>query len=144
MPKPNIKLYLILSGVLAVILLIIVIIPLNRRPKSSNNGSSFPTPTTIDSANQPGNKVERPIETKDFTGVEEEALPAEVLNQSGQKQDLRYRTPLTLTTFTIDFDYAEDKFIVNLSEPKDVALKEFEEWKKNNYSFIPMDQFIFN
>lgn len=144
MPQPNIKLYLALSGVLAIILIVILVIPLGMRNRTNNANKNFPTPTTVQSAGSNAGQAEGPIPTKEFTGVEEEALPQEIVDQSTQKKELRYKTPLSFTTFSIDFDYAEDKFKVALLDPKDSALKEFEEWKKNSYPLIPMDQFIFN
>jgi hypothetical protein len=145
MPQPNIKLYIILSGVLALILIVILIIPINRKTQTTDNGADFPTPTTIDSAGRQNAPVIEPtVKTSDFTGVEEETLPKEISDQSTQKQELRYRTPVSFTTFSVDFSYTEDKFTIFLNDPKDVSLREFEEWKRNNYPSIPMDQFIFN
>lgn len=145
MPQPNIKLYIILSGILAVVLIVILIFPINRKTPTTDNKTSFPTPTTIDSAGGQNTVISEPaIKTSDFTGVDEQTLPKEIADQSTQKQELRYKTPAAFTTFSVDFSYADDKFTVFLNDPKDAALKEFEEWKRNNYPAVPMDQFIFN
>src|SRR3990172_5935873 len=103
MHQPNIRLYLILSGILVIILVAIFIIPLGRRGVNQPPGETVPTPTSIATApiDEPGSTVA----TVDFTGVAEEELPDNVAEQTSQKQDLRYRTPLTLCTFVIDFGY---------------------------------------
>ncbi len=142
MPQPNIRIYIVLSGILAVILIVILIFPINRKT-GTTDPSNPPTPTTFDLS--PGQTGTVPtVATSEFTGVEEEVLPDEIVNQATQKQELRYKTPISLSTFSIDFSYVDDKFIITLNDPKDAALREFEEWKRNNYPSIPMDQFIFN
>ena len=142
MHQPNIRLYLILSGILVIILVAIFIIPLGRRGVNQPPGETVPTPTSI--ATAPIDEHGSTVATVDFTGVAEEELPDNVAEQTSQKQDLRYRTPLTLSTFVIDFDYNQDKFTVALNEPKDQSRQEFNDWKNANYPAIPADQFIFN
>jgi hypothetical protein len=142
MNPPNIKLYLILSGALLVLFLALIIVPLGRRAINQPPAETFPTPTSIDGRQLPADQSPM-IETADFTGAADEELPKEVTDQINQKQDLRYRMPLSLSTFIIDFDYGEDKFTVALSEPKNQSLQEFEEWKSANYPAIPTNQFIF-
>ena len=126
MHQPNIRLYLILSGILVVILVAVFIIPLGRRGVNQPPGETVPTPTSIATApiDEPGSTVA----TVDFTGVAEEELPDNVAEQ----------------TFVIDFDYNQDKFTVALNEPKDQSRQEFNDWKNANYPAIPADQFIFN
>ena len=141
MQQPNIRLYLILSGILLVIFLALVIIPMGRRAINQPTGEAFPTPTTGGTAPIEGQSPT--IAQADFTGAAEEELPKEVTDQINQKQDLRYRTPISLNTFIIDFDYGEDKFTVTLSEPKGQSLQEFNEWKTANYPAIPANQFLF-
>lgn len=142
MPQPNIKIYIVLSGILAIILIVILVFPFNRKTGTTVPTDS-PTPTTFDL--QPGQTGVVPtVQTSEFTGVEEEVLPDEIVDQATQKQELRHKMPASFTTFSLDFSYSEDKFMVSLSDPKDAALKEFEEWKRDNYPSIPMDQFIFN
>lgn len=145
MPQPNIKLFLVLSGILAVIFFIILIIPLSRRTTDQQtSGGNFPTPTIVDAIPQGGAADISPtIQITGFTGVREEAIAPEIESQISQKQDLRYKAPLTFSTFSLDFDYGEDKFIIVLNDPKNQSLSEFEDWKKNNYPSIPPDQFIF-
>lgn len=143
MPRPNIKLFYFLFAILVILLTIIAVIPVGvRRIKEQTNNS--PSPTTSPILETPGSLEPTPtIVIQEFTGVEEEILPETVANLVSQKQQLRYRTPITQANFTIDFDYSEDKFIVDLHEPKDQALREFENWIDDNYSSITPDQFIF-
>lgn len=143
--QPNIRLYLILSGILLVIFLALIIVPLGRRAINQQQSEAFPTPTSVVGGPlTPPADGHETIVPADFTGAAEEELPKEVTDQINQKQDLRYRTPISLNTFIIDFDYAEDKFTVALSEPKNQSLQEFQDWKTANYPAIPQDQFIFN
>lgn len=141
MHTPNIRLYFILSGILVIILVATFIISLSRRAVNQPPGETFPTPTFVETApvDEHGS-----IATVDFTGVAEEELPESLADQVSQKQDLRYRTPLTLSTFAIDFDYGQDKFTVALNEPKDQSRQEFNDWKNANYPAIPIREFIFN
>jgi hypothetical protein len=78
-----------------------------------------------------------------FTGVLEETLPQAVADAATQKQDLRNQLPITLTSFSISFDYTEDKFVVTLNAPKDQSRTEFDKWKSNTYPGIETNQFNF-
>jgi hypothetical protein len=69
-------------------------------------------------------------------------LPQPTVDMIQQKQNLRLKTPLEEMYFTITFDYGEDKFIVDLKEPKEVSQKEFNQWLSTNYPLIPTDRFI--
>lgn len=149
MDSQNIKVYLAISGALIVLLILIIVIPFTK--KSSTTSTPQPTPynlrpTTVetnstdstDSTNSTGLTV-----PAGFTGVAEEELPDQVLDVALQKKDLRQKTPIDLTTFVIDFDYGEDKFIVTLKDPKDQAQKEFESWRTANYPGLGGEQFMF-
>jgi flagellar basal body-associated protein FliL len=82
------------------------------------------------------------IEPNAFTGVLEDTLPKEIQDLSDQKQTLKKMTPLSQPLFMISFDYSEDKFIVNLNEPKNESQISFYDWKNTNYPNIPNDRFI--
>jgi len=146
MNQPNIKLYIFLSGLLIVIFLVILILPLSKKQEKTDSVSSFATPTLApyalqeDSLNQ---ETDVTIEPAQFTGVSEETLPEDIAPFVGEKQSLRQKVPFDTGLFKIDFDYEQDKFTVILNDPKADNLKQFEEWKKNNYPNIPTDQFIF-
>lgn len=77
-----------------------------------------------------------------FTGVKEEELPQNELDLSQQKQELKNKLPIKEAGFTIEFDYAEDKFTVSLIEPKEKSKQDFLGWLKANYPAIPEDRFI--
>lgn len=145
MNNSNIKLYLGISFALIILFILILVLPFSK--KSINNQqlpiNNFPTPTSIETNQQSTiNNQQLTIESADFTGVAEEELPPAVLDASLQKKDLRQKTPLDLSTFTIDFNYGEDKFIVTLKDPKDLAQKEFENWRTSNYPGLGTEQFI--
>ncbi len=147
MNTSNIKVYLAISFALIFLFILILIIPFSKKisPQKTTTPSSnqpFPTSVETDSTDSTDstNSTNTPI-LADFTGVAEEELPPAVLDASLQKKDLRQKTPLNLSTFTIDFDYGEDKFIVTLKDPKDIAQKEFESWRAANYPGLSNEQF---
>lgn len=143
---PNIKVYLGISFALIILLIIILIIPFGKKKTSEQlTPTAFPTPTTFET--QPNNPVKitpgQAIPTEAvFTGVKEETLPQAMIDLSTQKQALRKKTPLSLSTFTIDFNYSEDKFVVTFLDPKDQAKKEFESWRAANYPLLGSEQFL--
>lgn len=143
---PNIKIYLVLSGILVVVFVALLLIPLNRNQQQNANNHTVPTPTTIE-ANSFSNPtvVLTPTQAPPaaFTGAKVEPLPTGIVDQVSQKQELRGKVPLSLTTFYIDFDYSQDKFVVSLNDPKAQSLQEFQSWKSQNYPAVTMDQFIF-
>jgi len=142
MNTPNLKLYIGISAGLLLVFIILVVFPFGK--KSINNQSpiinNFPTPTTVEISNQ--SAIEPTIPSSDFTGVAEEELPQSVIDASLQKQDLRSRVPFNTGLFSIDFDYGEDKFTVTLAEPKEDNRNQFEEWRKNNYPTLNINEFI--
>ena len=60
-----------------------------------------------------------------------------------QKQDLRNKTLFDTGLFQIDFDYGEDKFVVILAEPKGENRQQFNQWLKDNYPSLNVNQFNF-
>jgi len=146
MDNSNIKVYLGISFALIVLLILIIVIPFSNKKTSTQNSTTnstgqqiFPTSVEVNPSINPGqNSI-----PADFTGVAEEELPPQVIDTSLQKKDLRQKTPLDLSTFKIDFDYGEDKFIVELRDPKDQAKTEFESWRTSSYPGLGSDQFLF-
>jgi len=146
----NIKSYLLISGVLIILFLLVIFYPINK--KSYNQQvieNYFPTPTKIEtrkktlispSVSLPTTIIISPV---DFTGVLEEETPQEVKDQAIEKQTLRKLTPFNSGLFKIDFDYREDKFIVELSEPKEKNKQEFSKWIKDNFPNLKENQFNF-
>ena len=151
MDNSNIKVYLGISFALIVLFILVLVIPFSKKPLNNNlqPTTSVPFPTSIktgstdstDSTGSTDNRSLTPIPTV-FTGVKEEILPKELVDLSTQKQALRQKTPLNLSTFTISFDYNTDKFIVTLLDPKDQAQKEFESWRVTNYPVLGSEQFL--
>ncbi len=142
MQTPNIKLYIGISFALIILFTLILVISFSK--KSINNQrqviNNLPTPTSIESSQQ--STINSNSISAEFTGVSEEVLPDQVVEASLQKKSLRQKTPLDFTTFTVDFDYSEDKFTVALKDPKDLSQKVFESWKTNNYPSLNSDQFL--
>lgn len=149
MDNSNIKVYLAISGTLIVLLILIIVVPFSKKTTNTNNqqlitGSPLPTSVETNSSlnNQATNNQALNTIPADFTGVAEEELPQPILDLANQKKDLRQKTPLDLSTFTIDFDYSADKFVVSLNDPKDQARTEFESWRTANYPGLGTDQFL--
>lgn len=76
------------------------------------------------------------------TGAKDE-IPKEEIDLSQQKLDLMNKLPLKTDQFTIDFDYNQDRFLVNLSLPKTENKVHFDQWLKENYPAIPYNLFLF-
>ena len=150
MDNSNIKVYLAISGALIVLFVLVLIIPFSSKKTTKNNlqPTTFPNafPTTVSTGSstyplQPTPYNLTPIPA-DFTGALDEKIPQPIIDFAAQKKDLRDKTPLTLSTFTIDFDYNTDKFLVTLKDPKDQAQKEFESWRSTNYPMLGTEQFL--
>lgn len=144
MDNSNIKVYLAISGALIFLLILIIIIPFSKKSPSS---SLTPTPNSIQptsvKTDSAGSISPSTVPVSDFTGAVDEPIPQTIIDRASQKKDLQSKVPLELSTFSIDFDYGEDKFIVTLKDPKDQAQKEFESWKNTNYPGLGNEQFLF-
>lgn len=144
MDNSNIKVYLAISGALLVLFILVLIIPFSSK-KTVNNESSTsnqnPFPTSIET-NSTNSTIKLTPVPADFTGALEEKIPQPIIDFAAQKKDLRLKVPLSLSTFTIDFDYSEDKFNLTLKDPKDQSQKEFDSWKTANYPLLGSDQFL--
>lgn len=146
-PTLNVKILIGLSAVLAVVFLLTLLITANKKSQTTQKKDmNYLTPTQVEAPRQfpIADNPTPTIMPSDFTGVREEPMPTEIVNFVNQKQELRRKLPLTLSSFNIDFDYSQDKFTVNLNTPKDQSLKEFQTWKNNNYPALNLDQFIIN
>ncbi len=154
MDSQNIKVYLAISGALIILLILIIVIPFTKKPSSLTPNSLVPSPysplpTTVEtnpSANNnqsPNTNNPTPVTIKaGFTGALDEPIPQQIVDLAAQKKDLKSKVPLSLSTFSIDFDYSQDKFVVTLKDPKDTAQKEFESWRTVNYSGLGADKFL--
>lgn len=151
--NPNVKIYIAISGALIFLFILILIIPLSSKKTPTKNDTTGQTnqvfPTTVEA--NPSPSVNRGDTTTNptpitigaaFTGAIEEQIPQQIVDLATQKKDLRQRSPLILTSFTIDFDFDEDKFNVTLNDPKGQSQKEFESWRAANYPGLGTDQFL--
>ena len=152
MDSQNIKIYLAISGALIVLLILIVVIPFAKQKPVTNlqqPDSNLPLPTSVETNpsvnnNQsPDTNNPTPVTIKaGFTGAIDEPIPQNTIDLAAQKKDLKLKVPLNLSTFSIDFDYSADKFVVALLDPKDQAKKEFESWRTANYPGLATEQFM--
>jgi heme/copper-type cytochrome/quinol oxidase subunit 2 len=143
MNKSNLYLYILILFIVVIFLALVVFVlqarknaPAVQEPTNTN----LPTPTTIEVRTTiPPTPTEIPPTS---TGVFEEQLPKAEQDLVDQKQALKSKTPLTNPAFTITFDYAEDKFVVELALPKADSQTKFSQWISTNYPAIPLDRFI--
>jgi len=146
----NIKSYLIIAAFLVVLFFLVIILPFGPKEKetlpTNETTTAIPTSYPTKSSNLPASQFLSPSPTlippEADTGALEEQLPKEVADLATQKQELKKKLPVILSGFTITFDYAEDKFVVNLTVPKETSQKAFENWLKTNYPAIPNDRFL--
>lgn len=147
MNNSNIKVYLGISFALIILFILVLIIPFTKKPMTQNNTTNSTGqqifPTSVETNPSPVTVKPTPITVPaHFTGAIEETIPKQVIDLAAQKKDLLSKVPLSLTTFTIDFDYGTDKFVVALKDPKDQAQKEFESWRAANYPGLGAEQFL--
>lgn len=142
MNKPNLYAYIAILFVIVIFLSLAVWLLQQRKnisPSTESTDLVQPTPTTIETRTTPSASDENPATS---TGVLEEKLPKNLQDLSDQKQALKLIMPLSETYFSITFDYGEDKFIVELKEPKTDSEIKFKEWLTSNYPAIPLDRFM--
>jgi len=136
------KLYLIIAILTVITIFFSLIVFLLQRKQNAPSPTepvdiNLPTPTTVEVR-----VTTPPTVAPTFTGALDEELPKEERDLVEQKQALKTRLPLTEANFTITFDYGEDKFIVELAEPKAESQVKFNDWLQANYPAIPIDRFI--
>lgn len=146
MDSQNIKVYLAISGALIVLFILILVIPFTKKTPTQDKTTKSTNqlfPTSVETNPSPVTTNVTPVTIKaNFTGALEEPIPQQIVDLASQKKDLKSKVPLSLSTFSIDFDYSTDKFVVTLKDPKDQAKKEFESWRNSNYSKLGADQFL--
>lgn len=132
------KIYIALFLIFLTVVVILTVLKKSKPPLPSSITPTSIYPTKIVISPPPTPTL---IPVAPFTGVLEETLPQPTVDMIQQKQNLRQKTPLETGYFTITFDYGEDKFVVELKEPKEETKLKFEEWKTINYPAIPSDRF---
>ncbi len=145
MNNSNTKIYLAISGALIFLFILIVIIPFSKRAPTPDDQSiptdqAFPTSVEINPTLSSGEQIESI--PADFTGAIEEPIPQQIVDAAAQKRNLQEKVPFDLSSFSIDFDYDQDKFIATLKDPKDQAQREFESWRTASYPGLNADQFL--
>ncbi len=146
MLKLNSKIFLLLAFILFILIATTMI--LSPGQKDLGGKGMAPTITTIPTPEITRHLV--PSVTSSIvieatkTGGMTEKIPEEVVNKVEQERNLRKKIPLKETGFSIDFNYANDIFIVNLVEPKDKNRIVFVNWLKNNYPLISIERFKLN
>ncbi|PIX81976.1 MAG: hypothetical protein COZ34_00485 [Candidatus Pacebacteria bacterium CG_4_10_14_3_um_filter_34_15] len=146
MDSQNIKVYLAISGALIVLFILVLIIPFTKKNPTQDKTTKSTNqlfPTSVETNPSPATANVTPVTIKaGFTGALEETIPQQIVDLASQKKDLKLKVPLNLSTFSIDFDYSTDKFVVALLDPKDQAKKEFESWRTANYPSLGSEQFL--
>ncbi|NMB84177.1 hypothetical protein GYA28_02705 [Candidatus Roizmanbacteria bacterium] len=144
MSKNNLKIYAAIFGLIIVIVLIVLLSILrnHKDTSTSNSITPLPSPTSVNSVSQAASVTTTEVMPTGFTGVKEETIAPELLNETKQELNLKNKLPLENDGFTINFDYSQDKFIVNIASPKADNQTKFEQWLKANYSSLSMGRFI--
>ncbi|MCX6732618.1 MAG: hypothetical protein NTV98_03705 [Candidatus Roizmanbacteria bacterium] len=148
MSKSAIKFYVIPGVIALIIIIVLLLIPLNQK-KPQYNITSTPNPTII--INLPTksiipNKDTSPtlIPPQPFTGADiNQELPINIKAIGEQKTALRRLTPLTLPFATIEFDYVNDIFLVQISKQNEQNSQLFLNWLQQNYPALTQDKFAF-
>ncbi len=78
----------------------------------------------------------------DFTGVSNPPMTEEEKNKNDEAFRLRENLPFDNESFSIDFDYGEYIFVVNIKEPKKENQEKFLQWLKDNYPHLDINQFL--
>lgn len=134
------KLYYIIPVVFFVILILIVFLLPGKKTAPTTiytTPAILPTKITTFSSSSPSSLI--PV----YTGGTNERLPQEIVDLTASKKALRKKAPLNQSTFVVTFDFATDKFIIVLNDPKETSKSAFEAWLKANYPAIPLDRFTF-
>ncbi len=134
MPKPNTLIYAILIIILLGLIFLFTLIS-SRKSTIQKIEPSHIKITSYPTAAAPTIEIKK-------TGAIIEALPSEVVNAVAQERNLRKKTPFKEAEFSVEFDPANDKFIVILTEPKDKNKFAFVNWLKNNYPLVSLNRFI--
>jgi len=156
--KETIKYYLIPVVIFVIVILIILIVPMRNKkidekisitppvillPTREVIPTSIPV-TTPAISEAPLSGLSPTLIPPRFTGVDaSQTFPPEMILLSEQKTDLRRKTPLEFPFGTISFDYENDQFSVSLKGPQDQSQSVFNDWLKQTYPAIPVDQFAF-
>lgn len=77
-----------------------------------------------------------------FSGVSNPPMTEEEKNKNDEAFNLRESLPFENESFSIDFDYGEYIFVVNIKEPKEKNQEKFFQWLKANYPHLDINQFL--
>lgn len=139
------KLIIIFLSILTIFLIIIsfisnLLLQNNKKQSSLMISNTKISPKTKEPMYQITTKNWQVI--PDFTGVSNPPLSDEENKKNQQISSLRQKLPFKNEFFSLDFDYNNYIFIVNLKKPEEESKKIFFEWLKNNYPYITVDQFL--
>ena len=149
MSKSTIKFYVIPGIVALIIIILLLLIPINQK-KNQEQIPTSPSPT-IGVVNLPttlpipsGVAAPTIIPPQQFTGADiNQELPQDLKAIGEQKTALRRLTPLTLPFGTIEFDYENDIFLVQISKQNGQSSQLFTTWLQQNYPALTQDKFAF-
>lgn len=139
--------FFIVPIIIVAVILVLVVYSLNKKQALTvDNKKVVPTVTL-----SPSSSFNSPLDTttpfplQEFTGAEStQELPIQIKSVGEQKTALRRLTPLSLGFAVIEFDYEDDMFLVQLTEPKEESKTQFNSWRNLTYPALGDDKFIFN
>jgi hypothetical protein len=141
---PKIALKYLVSGVI-IIIFIIVITVITIKSRSTSQSSLTPSVTPTSPAVAPNYQLPTPIPLLDFTGaVATQELPTDLKSIGEEKTALRRLTPLFLDFAVIEFDYENDKFLVQILDPIEENKTQFTSWRTQTYPALLDAQFSIN
>lgn len=114
----------------------------NKKSSSSLNQTSIKISQKEEKNQQQPEKATNWQMIPDFTGVSNPPMTDDEKNKNDEAFALRENLPFENESFSIDFDYGEYIFVVNIKEPKKENQQKFFQWLKDNYPHLDADQFL--
>jgi hypothetical protein len=146
--KSETKLYYVVPAIFLVILIaILLLLPKNKGETpiiAIPTRGPLPTRVQFENVRIPSRAPTLISHPKKGTGAsDEQNISKEETDLAVQKRELRRKTPLIHSSFTVTFDFSTDLFRVVLNEPKSSSQTVFNDWLRKNYPAIPLDRFTF-
>ncbi|MFN4212785.1 MAG: C39 family peptidase [Microgenomates group bacterium] len=144
--------FVVILGILIFILFLLILTTklLSFKKNKDSQKNLTPIPTSFfylpnnkfnkkDQNQKPTPTLTIPVQS---TGVKEEEIPKDVVDDANQSFNLRNRLPLENEYFQINYDYKKDNFVVFLKNNTSEVF--FFQWLEKNYPGIKRERFKFS